>query len=64
MRYLVIAGCVALLAAPAPGYAQTGWFELEVPGSVENISGVGVSRRVQRQNLRHGPSGTGSLETP
>ena len=52
MRYAAIAVCAGLLAAPAPGFAQTGWFELEVPGSVENISGVGGSPTVAPRLLR------------
>ncbi len=52
MRYAAIAVCAGLLAAPAPGFAQSGWFELEVPGSVENLSGVGGSPTVAPRLLR------------
>ena len=52
MRYAAIAACAGLLVAPAPGFAQTGWFELEVPGSVDNISGVGGSPTVAPRLLR------------
>ena len=52
MRYAAIAVCAGLLVAPAPGFGQTGWFELEVPGSVENISGVGGSPTVAPRLLR------------
>lgn len=52
MRYAVIAVCAGLLVAPAPGLAQTGWFELEVPGPVESLSGVGGSPTVAPRVLR------------
>lgn len=52
MRRVVVAVCAGLLVAPAPGFAQTGWFELEVPGSVENISGAGGSPTVAPRLLR------------
>lgn len=40
------------MSRPRPGFAQAGWFELEVPGSVENISGVGGSPTVAPRLLR------------
>lgn len=52
MRYAAIAVCAGLLVAPDPGFAQSGWFDLEVPGSVENISGVGGSPTVAPRLLR------------
>ena len=52
MRYLAIAVCAGLLAAPAHASAQTGWFELAVPGSVENIPGAGASPTVAPRLLR------------
>ena len=52
MRSIAIAACTGLLVASTPGFAQTGWFELEVPGSVENLSGVGGSPTVAPRLLR------------
>ena len=52
MRHVVIAVCAGLLAAPAHASAQTGWFELAVPGSVERIPGSGDSRTVGPRLLR------------
>ena len=52
MRYAAIAVFAGLLAAPTSGFAQTAWFELEVPGSVENIPGAEDSRTVGPRVLR------------
>lgn len=52
MRRMVIAACAALLVAPAPGYAQTRWFELAVPGSIERILGPGFPRPAGPRLLR------------
>ena len=52
MRLVVIASCAAVLAVPAPGYAQTRWFELEVPGSVERILGPGFPQPAGSRLLR------------
>lgn len=52
MRLVVVAACAALLAAPAPGYAQTRWFELDVPGSMESILGPGFPRPSGSRMLR------------
>ncbi len=52
MRLMVIAACAALLVAPAPGYAQTRWFELAVPGSIERILGPGFPRPAGPRLLR------------
>ncbi len=43
MRHaLVAAVCGGLLLAPAAGFAQSAWFDLAVPGSLEQIAGVGA----------------------
>ena len=51
--------CAGLLAAPAPGLAQTGWFELVVPGSLDLILGGEDSRStaepVQPERFRQPP---------
>ena len=52
MRYAAIVACAGLFVAPAPGFAQTAWFELEVPGSVEKVFGVGGSPTVAPRLLR------------
>ena len=52
MRRMVIAACAALLVAPAPGYAQTHWFELAVPGSIERILGPGFPQPAGPRLLR------------
>ena len=52
MRRMVIAACAALLVAPASGYAQTRWFELDVPGSIENILGPGFPQPAGQRLLR------------
>ena len=42
MRHVVAAGvCAGLLAAPAAVFAQSGWFDLAVPGSLDRILGPG-----------------------
>jgi len=52
MRRVVIAACAALLAAPAPAYAQTRWFELDVPGSIGSILGPGFPQPAGQRLLR------------
>lgn len=52
MKLVVMAACAALFAAPAPGHAQTHWFELEVPGSIENILGPGFPQPAGQRLLR------------
>ena len=53
MRHLVIiVACAAMLVAPASGYAQTRWFELAVPGSIERILGPGFPRPAGQRMLR------------
>ena len=52
MRRMVIAACAALLVAPAPGYSQTRWFELAVPGSIERILGPGFPQPAGQRLLR------------
>ena len=52
MRLVVIAACAALLAVPASGYAQTRWFELDVPGSMESILGPGFPQPAGQRLLR------------
>ena len=52
MRRLVIVACAAMLVAPAAGYAQTRWFELAVPGSIERILGPGFPRPAGSRMLR------------
>jgi hypothetical protein len=49
---MVIAACAALLVAPAPGYSQTRWFELAVPGSIERILGPGFPQPAGQRLLR------------
>ena len=52
MRYVAIALCAGMLVAPAPGYAQAPWFELEVPGSIERILGPGFPQPAGSRVLR------------
>ena len=54
MRCALLAGavCAGALAAPAPGLAQAGWFDLEVPGSIERILGPGVPHPAGPRLLR------------
>ena len=52
MRRMIIAACAALLVAPAPGYSQTRWFELAVPGSIERILGPGFPQPAGQRLLR------------
>lgn len=52
MKHVLAAVCAGALVAPAPGLAQTGWFDLEVPGSVERILGSRVPHPAGPRLLR------------
>ena len=52
MRRVVIAVCAGLLFAPAPCFAQAGWFELAVPGSLERILEPGIVQPAGPRLLR------------
>ena len=68
-RRTVAAGaCAGLLALPAPSAAQDGWFELEVPGSVEAILGQALPFEGPRLlrgliDLFHGPDSATARES-
>ena len=44
MRIIIVTVCAALLAVPGAGLAQTGWFELAVPGTLDDILAPGMPR--------------------
>ncbi len=52
MRLVIIVVCAAWLATPTPGYSQTHWFELAVPGSIERILGPGFPQPAGQRLLR------------
>ena len=52
MRITVVTVCAWLLAVPGAGLAQTGWFELAVPGKLDDILEPGMPRPTGPHLLR------------